>query len=178
MVISNHNSFRVVFDKIASAYFIWKMHLYFSIGNGQPRKPQHRADCIGTLSFSIGGSSLSYTEREMRRDLCQSFTYRRQMKSDTARSHCRRQHGTHRSTTARSSRDHGDRTCPDSHGMIQNRWRHCITSRYITRRKLLPQTDRATRYVSENVVSCGNKLYDKSTTNRSNGVRGLHSVDL
>ena len=30
MVISNHNSFRVLFDKIASVYFIWKICLYFS----------------------------------------------------------------------------------------------------------------------------------------------------
>ena len=37
LVISNHNSFRVLFDKIASVYFIWKMYLYFSIGNGQPQ---------------------------------------------------------------------------------------------------------------------------------------------
>ena len=28
------------------------------------------------------------------------------------------------------------------------------------------QTDRATRYVSQNLVNCRNKLYDKSATNR------------
>ena len=39
VLISNRNSFRVVFDKIASVYFIWKIYLYFSIGNGQPREP-------------------------------------------------------------------------------------------------------------------------------------------
>ena len=39
LVISNHNSFRVLFDKIASVYFFRKMYLYFSIGNDQPRKP-------------------------------------------------------------------------------------------------------------------------------------------
>jgi len=39
MVISNHNSFRVLFDKIASVYFIYKIYLYFSSGNGQPREP-------------------------------------------------------------------------------------------------------------------------------------------
>ena len=39
MVISNHNSFRVMFDKIASVYFIWKIYQYFSIGNGQLREP-------------------------------------------------------------------------------------------------------------------------------------------
>jgi len=38
--ISNHNSLRVLFDKIASAYFIEKkIYLYFSIGNGQPGEP-------------------------------------------------------------------------------------------------------------------------------------------
>jgi len=39
LLISNHDSFRVVFDKIASVYFIWKIYLYLSIGNGQPREP-------------------------------------------------------------------------------------------------------------------------------------------
>ena len=39
LVISNHNSFRVPFDKIVSVYFIWKIYLYFMIGNGQPREP-------------------------------------------------------------------------------------------------------------------------------------------
>ena len=39
LLISNHNSFRVRFDKIASIYFVWKIYLYFSIGNGQPREP-------------------------------------------------------------------------------------------------------------------------------------------
>jgi len=36
LVISNHNSFRVLYAKIASVYFIRKTYLYFSIGNGQP----------------------------------------------------------------------------------------------------------------------------------------------
>ena len=39
MVISNHNSFPVLFDKIASVYFIWKINWYFSIGSGQTREP-------------------------------------------------------------------------------------------------------------------------------------------
>ena len=39
LVISNYNSFRVLFNKIASAYVIWRIYLYFSIGNGQPREP-------------------------------------------------------------------------------------------------------------------------------------------
>ena len=45
----------------------------------------------------------------------------------------------------------------------------------------LPQTDRATHYVSWNVVHHRNKLlllYNRSTTNRSNGVRGLQLIDL
>jgi len=43
MVISNYNSLRVLFDKIASVYFIWKC---------QPREPA-LYDCTGTLSFPI-----------------------------------------------------------------------------------------------------------------------------
>ena len=35
MLISNHNCFRVLFNKIASVYFIWKICLYISIRNGQ-----------------------------------------------------------------------------------------------------------------------------------------------
>jgi len=43
---------------------------------------------------------------------------------------------------------------------------------------LLLQTDRATRFVSQNLVNCRNKLYSTSTTNRSKGVRGLQLIDL
>jgi len=39
LLVSQHNSLRVLFDKIASAYFVWKIYQYFSIGNGQPREP-------------------------------------------------------------------------------------------------------------------------------------------
>jgi len=35
-----------------------------------------------------------------------------------------------------------------------------------------------TRYVSHNLVNCRNKLYNKSTANRINGVRGLQLIDL
>ena len=38
LVISNHTSFRVLLDKIASMYFIWKIYCYFNIGNGQLRE--------------------------------------------------------------------------------------------------------------------------------------------
>ena len=44
LLISNHNSFRVMFDKIASVYFICKM--------ASPGK-KHCANCIGTLSFPM-----------------------------------------------------------------------------------------------------------------------------
>ena len=37
LLISNHNTFRVVFDKVASVILFEKIYLYFS--NGQPRKP-------------------------------------------------------------------------------------------------------------------------------------------
>jgi len=38
-VISYCGSFRVLFDKIVSVYFTWKLYLYFCIGNGQPIEP-------------------------------------------------------------------------------------------------------------------------------------------
>ena len=39
MVISNHNTFRVLFDNIASVYFIWKIYQYSTTGNCQAREP-------------------------------------------------------------------------------------------------------------------------------------------
>jgi len=52
--ISNHSSFRVPFDKIASVYFIRKEVFIFQnwkwpahAGN------QHCANCIGTLAFPV-----------------------------------------------------------------------------------------------------------------------------
>ena len=39
LVITNHNSFRALLDKIAP-YILFEEHIfYFSIGNGQPREP-------------------------------------------------------------------------------------------------------------------------------------------
>ena len=38
--------------------------------------------------------------------------------------------------------------------------------------------DTATRYVSQNLVNCINKLYNKSTTSRSDGVTVLQLIDL
>jgi len=55
--------FRVLFDKIASVYFIWKIHLHFSIVNGQPREPVVSAHfrslyhtCIATRGKSTASS--------------------------------------------------------------------------------------------------------------------------
>ena len=39
LVVSNQNCFRVLFDKIASIYFIRKIYLRFINGNDQPREP-------------------------------------------------------------------------------------------------------------------------------------------
>ena len=39
LLISNHKSFQVLCDKTASIYFICKIYIYFSIGNGQPTEP-------------------------------------------------------------------------------------------------------------------------------------------
>ena len=39
LLISNHSSFRMLFDKIAFVYFILTVYYYFSIGTGQPREP-------------------------------------------------------------------------------------------------------------------------------------------
>ena len=56
LVISNHNSFRVLFDKIASVYFILKnVRFLISILALEMASPgnRHCAKCIGTLSFAI-----------------------------------------------------------------------------------------------------------------------------
>ena len=54
LLISNHNSFRVLFAKIASVRRIFYLEniCIFSTGNGQPRD-QNCANCIGTLSFPL-----------------------------------------------------------------------------------------------------------------------------
>jgi len=59
LVISNCNGFRVLFDKIASVCFLWKIYLYFSIGNDQPSEPalcqlyQHTFVSYSTYIFDI-----------------------------------------------------------------------------------------------------------------------------
>ena len=45
----------MLFDKIASVYFIWKIYFYYSIGKLETASPvnRHCANCIGPLSFPI-----------------------------------------------------------------------------------------------------------------------------
>ena len=53
LAISNHNSFQVLFDKIASVYFFSKLYSYFSTGNGHPREPALCQLCRHTfISYS------------------------------------------------------------------------------------------------------------------------------
>jgi len=52
LAISNHNSFRVLFDKIASVYFIRKCINILAWEMASPGN-RHCASCIGTLLFSI-----------------------------------------------------------------------------------------------------------------------------
>jgi len=55
LVVSNHNSFRVLFNKIASVglYFIWKVYIYILAVKMASPGNQHCANCIGTLSFPV-----------------------------------------------------------------------------------------------------------------------------
>ena len=57
MVISNRNSFQVLFDKIASVYFFWKIYNILALEMTGPGN-RHCASCIGTLSVSL--SALLY----------------------------------------------------------------------------------------------------------------------
>jgi len=52
-VISNHNSFRALSDKIASVYFIWKKYIYILALGMASSGNQHCANCIGALSFPM-----------------------------------------------------------------------------------------------------------------------------
>jgi len=62
LVISSHYSFRVLFDKIASVYFIWKIYSYFSVGNGQPSEPAlcqlYRHTFVPCSVIGCGGAQL------------------------------------------------------------------------------------------------------------------------
>jgi len=51
--ISNRNRFRVLFDKIASAYSIRKKYIFILILEVASAWNQHCANCTGTLSFSM-----------------------------------------------------------------------------------------------------------------------------
>jgi len=53
LVISNRNSFRVRFDKIASVYFISKKYIYILALEMASPGTRHYASCTCTLSFPI-----------------------------------------------------------------------------------------------------------------------------
>jgi len=63
LVISNHNGFRVLSDKIASVYINRKIYIKNKIKNilalemANPGK-QHCANCIGSLSFPIATGNM------------------------------------------------------------------------------------------------------------------------
>jgi len=63
LLISNHNCSRVLFDQIASVYFISEK--YISILALEIASPgnQHCANCIGTLSFATETVAGSYGRR-------------------------------------------------------------------------------------------------------------------
>jgi len=52
LLISNHNGLTVLFDKIASVYFIWFFFQILALEMASSGN-QHFANCIGTLSFPI-----------------------------------------------------------------------------------------------------------------------------
>jgi len=53
LVISNRNSFRVLFDEIASVYFTSKKYIDISALKMASPGNRHCAKCIGTLSFPM-----------------------------------------------------------------------------------------------------------------------------
>jgi len=77
LVISNHNSFRVLFDKNDSVYFIWKIYLYFSIENGQPGEPasmcRHALVPYSTRSSAV---AVGDTQHQLHRELTWSWSLR------------------------------------------------------------------------------------------------------
>jgi len=58
LVTSHHNSFRVLFDKIASVHFITLFEKYIHILALEMASPgnRHCANCIGALLFSMSKS--------------------------------------------------------------------------------------------------------------------------
>jgi len=57
VTISNHNSFCVLFDKIASVYFISKIIYILALEMASPGN-QLCVNCIGTLSFPLSRANL------------------------------------------------------------------------------------------------------------------------
>jgi len=53
LAISNRNSFRVLFDKIAFVYFGRKKYIYILALETASPGNRHCASCIGTLSFPV-----------------------------------------------------------------------------------------------------------------------------
>jgi len=53
LVISNHNSFRVLFDKIASVYILFEKYINILALEMASPGNRHCANCIGTFSFPI-----------------------------------------------------------------------------------------------------------------------------
>ena len=66
LLISNHSSFRVLFDKIDSVYFFEK-YIYILALEMASRGNQHCANCIGTLSFAIVTTTQSNVRRRMKK---------------------------------------------------------------------------------------------------------------
>ena len=57
MVISNHSSFWVLFDKIASVYFIWKIGYINILSLEMASSGNRHCDaCIGARSITISDS--------------------------------------------------------------------------------------------------------------------------
>jgi len=79
LAISNrHNSFRVLFDKIASVYFTWK-YIYILASEMASPWNQHCASCIGTLSFRAAAVLRYFTSRYR---LCSSLWKQAQTAGD------------------------------------------------------------------------------------------------
>jgi len=71
LVISNHDSFRLLFGKIASVCLIWKIYIYIlALEMAASPKNQHCASSIGTLSFPIGRSGVTKSMVTIRSPFC------------------------------------------------------------------------------------------------------------
>ena len=61
-VISNHSSFRLLLDKISSAYFIGKIYISILASEMASAGNQHCANGIGTLSCPYNVLAYTYPE--------------------------------------------------------------------------------------------------------------------